>query len=434
MRKVFLDDLPRKKGIGANKDKDVIDWKNSIEFTINFIYNDVEGEIEIIDYDTKEAKLTIKYNNKKFNIYSSKLLECKLGTIIGEISKEFKVEVGTHFKDDKRDIVIINREYRDRKDCEGKRKWYKYKCNKCGWENGWVEEYNLLKRVSGCSCCHSLTTVLGINTIWDTCRWMCDLGVSEEDAKKYTSNSTKEIKVRCPICGKEKFKRANTIFRNKSIGCKVCSDGISFPEKFIFSLLTQLNLRFEREYSPDYLIMVDESKISRKRSDFYLLDYNIVIETDGGLGHNGGRMHTSSKKSLSESIEIDNWKDEQHLKHGVQTIRINCFQSDMEYIKRNVLNSELSEIFELDRVDWDECNMFAMSNMLKKVCNYWNNRGECDRTTDLAKIFGVSSSTIRSYLKKGTKLGFCVYNGKDEMKINGFLAGEMSKRNACKTV
>ena len=25
---------------------------------------------------------------------------------------------------------------------------------------------------------------LGVNTIWDKARWMCDLGISEEDAKR----------------------------------------------------------------------------------------------------------------------------------------------------------------------------------------------------------------------------------------------------------
>ena len=47
---------------------------------------------------------------------------------------EFKVEIGQIFKDDKRDIVITNREYRKEK--HGKSmvnvKYYKYTCNICG--------------------------------------------------------------------------------------------------------------------------------------------------------------------------------------------------------------------------------------------------------------------------------------------------------------
>lgn len=56
MRKVFLDDLPRKEGIGALKGKQVIDWKGSVGCKVRFIYDDIEDKIEIMDYNKKKCK------------------------------------------------------------------------------------------------------------------------------------------------------------------------------------------------------------------------------------------------------------------------------------------------------------------------------------------------------------------------------------------
>jgi len=49
MRKVFLEDLPRKYGIGNNKNKIVIDWINCVNKYVEFIYDDIEGwELKIL--------------------------------------------------------------------------------------------------------------------------------------------------------------------------------------------------------------------------------------------------------------------------------------------------------------------------------------------------------------------------------------------------
>ena len=57
-----------------------------------------------------------------------------MGDIMGRTPK-FKLNVGMEFKDEKRNIVIIDREFRkNNKGCS--EKWYKYKCNNCGWDEG----------------------------------------------------------------------------------------------------------------------------------------------------------------------------------------------------------------------------------------------------------------------------------------------------------
>lgn len=101
------------------------DWKNSIGCKCSFIYEDISGEIEIIYYTYK--KITIKYNDRTDTILTDSLISCSIGNLLGIRTNDFKIEIGTNFKDDKRDITIIDREYRT--DTKGvKRKWYKYKC------------------------------------------------------------------------------------------------------------------------------------------------------------------------------------------------------------------------------------------------------------------------------------------------------------------
>ena len=118
---------------------------------------------------------------------------------------------------------------------------------------------------------------------------------------------------------------------------------------------------------------------------------------------------------LDESIEIDNWKDEQHKKHGLKTIRINCFKSDMEYIKNSIFNSELINIFDLSCINWFECDKFSIcTNIIKSVCDYYNINSNINKT-EIANHFNLCLNTICKYLKKGNEFGWCKYDPKESL-------------------
>lgn len=401
MRKVFLDDLPKKEGIGANKGREVIDWVGSIGCKVRFTYDDIEGEIELIDYNSKNRKLTIKCNDEIFCIYTNDFIHCKLGKILGKFTCNFKIQIGETFKS----LIIMDREYRQDKN-NVVWKWYQYNCSKCNYF-GWISENNLMKG-KGCSCCCPTPRVVveGINDITTTAPWMLDLGVDKEEAKQFTKSSSKKIKCTCPYCGEITHKKINFIYSKKSIGC-ICGDGISYPEKFMYNVLKQLEVDFESQYSPKYL--------NGKRSDFYVPSLNLIIEMDGRLGHEGGITHSKSEKTIKECIEVDKWKDKQHKLHGVKTIRINCFKSDMEYIKNSVLNSELADLLNMDNVSWLVCEEYALNNLIKIVSEYWENRDTHETAKDLGICFNVSRKSIVNYLKKGNLLGWNNYNSKEEM-------------------
>ena len=402
MRKVFLEDLPKTyKGVN---------WTLSIGYNIRFIYDNIEGYLKIIDYNLGAQLLKVEYLNKYFNILTSNLIGIRLGDIIGT---KIKIQIGQVFKDDKRDIIITDREYR-RDEKDRSQKWCKYTCNKCGWTEGWIVERNLLNNV-GCSCCSGRTVVEGINDIPTTAPFMIPYfqgGYNE--AKLYTkggggspNNRGGNIKPICPDCGRVKDKkiRIKDIYK-QGIGC-TCSDKISYPNKFAYSFLDQLNEIYgfeylEREYSPEW--------IGRKRYDNYFI-YNgkeYILEMDGGWHKKDNKISGQTKE---ESKAIDDYKDLKAREHGVEVIRIDCEKSELEFIKQNILNSELCELFDLSIIDWLECEESALNNRVKETCDLWNSG--IHSTKEIAEIMKLNRSTVLSYLKKGSEYKWCSFNLKE---------------------
>ena len=413
MKKVFLEDLPKKEGMGALKNKQVIDWIKSIDCKVNFIYDNIQGEIKIVDYKPQKQILYIKYLNKEpFKIFTGSFQNCQLGGLLGKRTNEFKVGIGKVFKDNNRNFIIIDRKYRTREKIIKNKiyieneKWYKYHCNICKWDEGWIKECELLKGI-GCSCCCNRVAVPCINDISTTAPWMVKyFQGGYDEAKLYTKCSNKKIFAKCPDCGRiqKKAISINNINKYHSISCS-CGDGVSYPFKLMFSILEQLKINFETEYSPKW--------IKPKRYDFYFKvnDKEYIIEMDGGLGH-GNNIFGKSKITKEETKEIDDYKDELAKEHNIKVIRIDCKESNLEYIKNNIL-IKLSKLFNLNNIDWNLCGEFALSNLCKKVCEIKRNNPNIT-SIEIGKIMNLSFSTIIRYLKKGSKLDWCNYDSKEE--------------------
>lgn len=147
LKKVFLDNLPTKEGIGKNKEKRIFNWIESKGYKIKFIYENIEGYVEIIDY--KKSCLYIKYlNNDIFKINTEDFKKCKLGGMLGLHIKIFKYNINKNIIDENRNITIIDREYRPRYKKNGSKcndRYYKYHCDKCGNED-WILESNLVNQ------------------------------------------------------------------------------------------------------------------------------------------------------------------------------------------------------------------------------------------------------------------------------------------------
>ena len=409
-KKVFLECLPKRGKL--------ISWSKSCGYKLYFIYIDIDGFIEIVKLNEDNISVTIKYNELEYVISTTTLSKCNIGRLLGKITSDFKTEIGAKFQDEKRDLTITDREYRNKK--HGKSnvedKWYKYTCNVCGWVEGWSEESHIMgNKKQGCSCCDGRTIVLGINTIWDTDRWIYDLGVTEEGAKTHTRGTHDKIKIICPDCGKIMYKTTSNIFKNKSIGCS-CSDKISYGEKLMYSILKQLKLNFKTQ-----LTKANFSWCDKYRYDFYFELNNkcYVIEVHG-LQHYE-ECTGNWKNKLKEQKENDRIKKELALNNGIKEenyIVIDCRKSELEWIKNNkngILNSKLNELFDLSNTNWLKAEEFTCSNLIKIACDYKRDNLELT-TIDIGKIMGYNSNTICSWLKKGNSFGWCEYIAKDELR------------------
>ena len=412
MRYQILTNLPKKKY--SHTEKEVIDRKAMVGLEVDLLYKGEQFKIKIMEYiGGKIPKFKVEYKNTISEINCSCFMAGQLGRVLGKHSINFKVNIGDEFIDSKRHIIITDREYRKHKQGHDE-KWYKYKCDKCGWHEGWIRESCLLSG-KGCSCCAGLTVVEDINSIWATDRWMCSLGLSEKDAKTHTKCSCDKVFVICPKCGKQKEMRVATLYKY-GLGC-TCGDGFSYPERFMMNVLEQLNIEYIFQLTKTTFDWCED-----KRYDFYIPSLNTIIETHG-------MQHYEDCWGKAKDVqENDRIKYELALQNGIKDgdyVVIDCRYSDAEWIKNSILNSKLNELFDLSEIDWIECGKKAQKNLVKEVCDYWNNnRQEWGTTKTLAEVFGLSRDTIVDYLKKGAGLGWCEYDAKEEMIKTGRLNGK----------
>lgn len=229
--------------------------------------------------------------------------------------------------------------------------------------------------------------------------------INLEDPFNITKKSDKRISLICPICNNIK----NTTPRNHvyyGFGC-VCSDGVSYPNKFITSLIMQLEIEFNCE-------MVFEWS-QNKRYDHYIPSINCIIENNGIQHYTGWH---NDIHDLHRQLENDALKEKLAQDNGIENyIVLNCSKSDKIWMKNNIMDSRLPEIlgFKEMEIDWDECEKFTTSNRVKEACDIWNS-GKINNTLDLAKYMGVDRSTVGRYLNKGNEYRWCNYNGKEEMR------------------
>lgn len=320
-----------------------------------------------------------------------------------KIDKKFYVEIGTIFKDNKRDFIIIDRERR-KDNSNSSREWYKYKCNKCQNED-WIIKGRLF-RGDGCNvCCKTPQKIIkGINDIATTDPWMIPYLVDKNFTYTHSSNSNVKTEIICRDCKKIKSKlmSPNQLYRSRSIGCE-CSEGISYPEKIMISILNQLNKNFIRQYSKT------QSKWCNKyRYDFYLDDN--IIEINGSQHYEDTQwMKYEDRCKLDkdkECLAISNIK-------GYYII-INCSISKIEYIKKSILNNkELNKILDLSKVDWQKADKFATKNLVKEVCEYYELHKNDMLMKDICSHFNIGKKALLTYVNKGNKLGWCKYDPKD---------------------
>jgi very-short-patch-repair endonuclease len=139
----------------------------------------------------------------------------------------------------------------------------------------------------------------------------------------YKNNKTK-IKIKCTRCNKIIEVMPTDFFKKN--GYKCMCERESKPEKYIEKILVENNINFIKEYK------FNDCKDKKPLPfDFYLEDYNILIEYDGEQHFNP--IYGSEK--LNKTKLHDNIKSKYCLNNNIELIRINY---------RENLSNKLNEI------------------------------------------------------------------------------------------
>lgn len=216
----------------------------------------------------------------------------------------------------------------------------------------------------------------------------------KRDAYRYSTGSDKEVDVVCPICGYERRVKVVNL-RKYGFVCHLCGDGVSYPEKFIVSMLTQLKIDYIKEASkknPGF----EWAKKYRYDFTFCINGRKYILESDGGYHrYSDQQIRDANKTLLAEQ-------------HGFTIIRVNCNYNDndrFDFVRSNILSSQLADILPLNNVNWDTCNKYAISSLMHRACELWeyNLYSLCEIQAELH----ISKSSVWNYLKLGKQVGLC---------------------------
>ena len=254
----------------------------------------------------------------------------------------------------------------------------------------------------GCPYCSGNTILKGFNDLWtthpDIAKMLCDPDIGYTIGK----GSHCDVEWICPYCGKHKFESPKQVV-TYGLACNRCSDGISYSNRFIISLLSQLDVdKLIPEWSPEW--------IGQYRYDVYFV-YNqkeYIIEMDGGIGH--GCLDFKSGEQDVNGLSRDIIKNEKAKEHNIPLIRIDCdykyMSNRFNYIKNAILESDLNKILDLTFIDWNKCNIDSTKSLHIEAAKQYDN-GVSIR--EISNNLNVSYNTIYEWLKRLSKEGLCSY-------------------------
>lgn len=277
---------------------------------------------------------------------------------------------------------------------------------KCEKGHKWNIEVFNRHNGSGCPYCSGRCVWVGFNDLWTTHPEVASMLFNNDDGYKYSFGSDQKVDWKCPYCSEViKNKQINMIV-NYNFLCPNCSDGISLPEKVMYHLLKQLSI--------DFVYDTTFKWSGYKRYDFYLPKNKMIIEVHGSQHYARGFTNIGGR-TLEEEQENDLYKKELALKNEIDKyITIDCRRSDFEFIKNNIISSELNSLFNLLNVNWDKVNLESSKSFVFKCSELWN---EGYSVKEISEKMKIDRNTTTKYLNKGKELNINSYKYKIEREI-----------------
>ena len=298
-------------------------------------------------------------------------------------------------------------------------KKYLCECSNCH-NSSWKQEKYLKRCIYGkpntngfsCRKCRVMSKEKNFVSIAESDPWAIELFSSKENAYNVSRGSGKYLLFRCPVCKEEKKIQVKQVIRDHGVKCQKCTDGFSYPNKFGLALLKQLPVKnLQTEFSDEWT--------NNKRYDFSFEYGNIhyLLEMDGEMHYN-----MCFNQDLNEIKKNDKIKDELALVNNCKLIRINCMESDFQYIKSSILESELNNIFDLSLIDWGKIKKDCLKNKIIEINDYYN-QNKNKTVAEIAAVFNLSYATVSKYLK------ICA-----EMNLNDYMTVVEKHKKNCPIV
>ena len=333
------------------------DWEKCDKTPAKFKYKDTES-ILYITYNGKEKRgnknvslLNVKCDGYEQNMVSTMITRCSFGGLLKYKTSDYYYDIG--------DIVNNSKvvEKIKMKDKNGDVKAYKMLCLetkgkfdmregalKAGQKSPYLRGYKIGPGNSLFNEKHILKHLKNI-----------------EDAHKYHRKSGKKIEIECKNCGFEKEIQITDLVKY-GFSCPFCTKGISFPERYMASLLNINGITYEFQKT--------FPNLKRRRFDFYLPNQNCVIEMNGA-------QHYQENNFLDyqSTIKSDEVKKKYCEKHDINYIPINCSRSTFEFISEELKNSQLNEMLKIndkEEISNEMIKSFINENLREIIKDYKN--------------------------------------------------------------
>lgn len=132
--------------------------------------------------------------------------------------------------------------------------------------------------------------------------------INKEDADLYQIGSARKLEWYCPNCGNPVGLKSINKVVSRGIPCKLCGDGVSKPEKIVQSAFRQSGIKYEMQKIFPWS--------GKKRYDFYLPDYNCIVEVNGSQHYTYGFKYLSGV-TLEDQQQNDRDKMCNAIKNGI---------------------------------------------------------------------------------------------------------------------
>lgn len=356
------------------------------------------GVVRVGECDGYYTKVLVRYScGHEAMVRPYSIIELNYGCIVCNPNGNFHLKSQKDFEDK---VAETNSNIEILGEYKGVKQPVKIRWKTCGHEYEMKPDF--IYKGHTCKYCSSRALLVGFNDIATTTPWMTKYLADKEDAHRYMCGSKEKILFKCPDCGTVDEKQIGSV-HDYGFACHYCSDGISYPNKFGRAMLKQLpveNVLYE--YLPKWS--------QGKKYDNYF-EYNgkqYVLEMDGGF-----HFRDTKISPLEQTLANDKLKDDLAVTNGLTMIRINCRYPEKDYVVENIKNSLLNELFDLSNIDWDKCEEWATSNLVKEACLYYEAHKYEMTNKDIAKLFGVDQNTLKRYRNIGESVGWCEDGTKD---------------------